>query len=90
MAKITKFPVEKVYPSTVKGHEIAAQEQPPPEMVWAVCPWVKRPRNSEITRCLHCPRYIEDKDYGQMQLGCYGLAAEVCRVVFAMQKRGER
>lgn len=84
MADITKFPVEKVYPPIVRGREIWDQAEPPPEMVWAVCPWMRK--YLDDSRCNHCPRQEED-DYGPMQRGCYGIAAEVCRVVFAMQKR---
>lgn len=41
MAEITKFPVEKVYPEIVGAREIWDQVEPPPEMVWAVCPHVR-------------------------------------------------
>lgn len=85
MADVTQFPLEKVYPNSVKGKEIWAQKEPPSEMVWAVCPWMRQ--HNDDSRCRRCPRFEEDPDYGQMQRGCYGMAAEVCRVVFAMQNR---
>jgi len=28
-----------------------------------------------------------DERYGEMRRGCYGMAAEACRIVFAMQNR---
>lgn len=85
MADITEFPIERVYPNLVDGREVWAQDEPPTEMVWAVCPWMRS--HHDESRCHHCPRYETHPDYGQMQRGCYGIAAEVCRVVFAMQRR---
>lgn len=85
MTGIIKFPVEKVFPPEVRGHEIWAQAEPPQEMVWAICPWMRM--RSDDSRCRRCPRYETDPEYGEMQRGCYGIAAEVCRVVFAMQNR---
>jgi hypothetical protein len=72
------------HPRTIKGKEIWDQDEPAPEMVWAVCPWLLR---GDETNCAHCPTWENDPDHGQVQRGCYGLAAEACRVVFAMQKR---
>lgn len=40
--KIVKFPGQKLFPNTVSAREIWDQEEPPQEMVWAVCPWVRR------------------------------------------------
>lgn len=85
MAEITKFPVEKVHPEIVGAREIWDQAEPPQEMVWAICPHV-RSREDE-SRCHHCPPWEEDPDYGKMRRGCYGMAAETCRIVFAMQSR---
>lgn len=80
---VVEFPKEKVYPKLLGGREIWDQAEPPSEMVWEVCPYTR----SHDAGCKHCPRFEDDKDYGPMQRGCYGMAAEVCRVVFAMQKR---
>jgi len=88
MTDPTPFPIEKIHPRTVRGREIWAQQEPPTEMVWAVCPWLRLHRDE--SRCHHCPRYEQDADYGTVQRGCYALAAEVCRVVFAMQERDRR
>jgi hypothetical protein len=85
MADITKFPVEKVYPPTVGGREVWDQKDPPDEMVWAVCPYTRHAPDD--TRCHHCPRLETDPDYGEVQRGCYGMAAEACRIVFAIQSR---
>lgn len=82
---VIQFPREKVYPNTVDGYEVWAQAEPPSAMVWAVCPWMRR---GDESRCMHCPQWEVDPDYGQVQRGCYGIAAEVCRVVFSMQRRG--
>lgn len=85
MADIVKFPIEKVHRNSIDGCDVWAQPEPPPEMVWAVCPWLRSLHDE--SRCHHCPRFEQDPDYGEMQRGCYGNAAEVCRVVFAMQNR---
>lgn len=83
---VVKFPAEKVYPRMVEPREIYAQEEPPDEMVWAVCPYM---RQTADYRCLHCPKFEHDEHYGPVQRGCYGIAAEACRIVFAMQKRAQ-
>lgn len=85
MATVEKFPKAKIYPDAVGGREIWAQPEPPKEMVWAVCPYLRG--HLEESRCQHCPTYIEDEAHGKVQRGCYGMAAEVCRVVFAVQRR---
>lgn len=82
---VTKFPVERVFANTVKGHEVWAQKEPSQEMVWAICPYTRTTQGD--TRCLHCPKWEDDPDYGKMSRGCYVIAAEACRIVFAMQKR---
>jgi hypothetical protein len=85
---VVNLPIEKVFPSLVKGKEIWAQSEPPPEMVWEICPYTRRSEGRD--RCLHCPAWAEDPDYGPVQRGCYGIAAEACRIIFAMQKREVR
>lgn len=82
---VMKFPLEKVHPAIVDGREIWKQQEPPEEMVWAVCPHLRV--HHDESRCHHCPRYERHPDYGEVQRGCYGLAAETCRIVFAMQRR---
>ena len=86
MADITKFPVEKVHPRMVRGQELWDQEAPPDEMVWALCPYTRG--GMPDRRCRHCPPG-EEGDHGTERRGCYMYAQEACRVVFAMQKRGE-
>jgi len=83
MGTVVKFPLEKSYPETVSGREVWAQKEPSPEMVWAVCPYIR----SAIERCKHCSPWEIDERYGEMRRGCYGMAAEACRIVFAMQNR---
>lgn len=82
---VVRLPVEKVYPATVRGKEVWAQDEPPTEMVWAICPYTRNATGDG--RCLHCPRTFIDNVHGECQRGCYTLAAEACRVVLAMQKR---
>lgn len=82
---VIPFPVEKIFPRTVRGHEVWAQPEPPQEMVWAVCPYARM--HDDEPRCSHCPPWEEDPDHGKMRRGCYGIAAEICRIVFAMQAR---
>lgn len=83
--KIVPLPVRKIYPDEVRGKEVWEQDEPPAEMVWAVCPYLRM--HKEESRCHHCPKWEKDKDYGKVQRGCYSFAAEACRVVFAMQRR---
>lgn len=82
---VINFPKEKVYPREVRGFEIWAQPEPPSEMVWAICPYLRS--NQDDPRCNNCPPLETDVDYGDMTRGCYVFAAEACRVVFAMQAR---
>ncbi len=82
MGTIIKAPMEYRYPRTVKGREVWDQQEPPPEMVWAVCPYTKPSHE----KCKHCTQEI-DPIYGTFTHGCYMFAAEACRVVFAMQNR---
>lgn len=88
MAKIVQFPGEKVYPNLVKGEEIHRQPEPTEEMVWAVCPWLRA--HQDDSRCRHCPAWFEEPNYGTMRYGCYGMAAETCKVIFAMQARASQ
>jgi hypothetical protein len=69
----------------VSGREIWDQAEPPCEMVWEVCPYLRS--HLDESRCMQCPRWEDDPDYGKVQRGCYGMAAEVCRIIFAMQMR---
>lgn len=82
-AKIVNFPVEKTYPKAVDGKEVWDQQEPPPEMVWAMCPYT----DGRLSDCRHCPKWLTDEDGDTVSRGCYVFAAEACRVVFAMQAR---
>ena len=86
---VTEFPKEKIYPATVGGKEIWAQNEPPMEMVWEICPYTRSTTRDE-DRCHHCPQWENDPNYGAVRRGCYGMAAEACRIVFAMQARSVR
>lgn len=83
MGEIVDGKIEKRFPRTVRGEEVWAQDKPPNEMVWAICPYIR----ANLERCRHCPEWEEDPDHGTIQKGCYTLAAEACRIVFAMQSR---
>ena len=82
---VTQFPVRKVYPPVVGAREMYDQAEPTDEMVWAVCPWLRTHRDE--SRCHRCPQWEEDETYGPVQRGCYALASEACRIVFAMLNR---
>lgn len=73
--------------ATVKGREIWDQREPPSDMVWEMCPYTRSTTDAD-PRCYHCPKTETDKNHGEVQRGCYGMAAEACRIVFAMQTRG--
>jgi len=88
MPRVIKFPKKRTYHRIVTGREVWDQKEPSSEMVWEVCPYTRSRRSiDDQDGCLHCPRYEEDPDCGKVQRGCYAMAAEACRVVFAMQKR---
>ena len=80
MGEVVKAPMRRVYPPRIRGKQIWAQDEPPPEMVWEVCPYARR-----LEPCQHCPEQETDESGRVFQRGCYGLAAEVCRIVFACQ-----
>ena len=82
---VEKIPVRFKRPRTLTGREMWDAPEPPPEMVWEVCPYLRM--NAEHEGCQQCPTWEEDSDYGKVQRGCYGLAAEACRIVMAMQKK---
>ncbi len=83
MGDIVKAPMTYRHQSRVMAGEIWAQDEPPSEMVWEVCPYLRG--HLDDSRCAHCPRWERDEQYGQVQRGCYGIAAEACRIVFAMR-----
>lgn len=80
-------PITKRYPRLIRGKEIFAQPKPPKEMVWELCPYLLHRNNLENPECAHCPTWEEDPQHGPVQRGCYGLAEEACRLVFAARER---
>ena len=85
MPNVTRLPVRFKYPRTVDGREIWGQVEPPDEMVWEICPYVG---TAHLEGCEHCPKFEWDEECQEnIQRGCYGLAQEACRIVFAMLKR---
>ncbi len=80
---VEKIPVRFRRPRTLTGKEMWDAPEPPPEMVWEVCPYIR----AKLEGCEQCPTWEDDPDYGKVQRGCYGMAAEACRVVMAMQKK---
>lgn len=88
---VIKFPKKRTFRPVLRGHEVWAQEEPPSEMVWEVCNYTRNRRSeSDQDGCYHCPRLEVDPEHGEVQRGCYGMAAEACRVVFAMKKLLDR
>ena len=86
---VEKISVRYRRPQTLTGKEMWDAPEPPPEMVWEICPYLRMGAGAEQEGCQQCPAWDEDKDYGKVQRGCYGFAAEACRVVVAMQKKHE-
>ena len=84
MADLTPLPVRYRRPRSLTGKEIWDAPAPPAEMVWEVCPYLRL--HEDDPRCRQCPQWEDDPGYGKVQRGCYGLAEEACRVVFAMRK----
>ena len=71
----------------VTARELWTTDEPPEDMVWDIC---DHSRQMDEKACKRCPRASVDPEfpeYGPQQQLCYGLAAEVCRIVFAWQKR---
>jgi len=83
--KIVKHPARYRYRQSVRAKEMWAQAEPSEEMVWEVCVYT-----NGLKPCHHCPRWEDDRHHGRVQRGCYSIAAEACRVVFAMQKREKK
>lgn len=67
----------------VRAVEMYAQREPPDEMVWELCPYLRR----DADACEGCAETFIDPDYGECSPGCYVFAKEACRVIFAMQAR---
>lgn len=86
MSSVENIPVRYTRPRTVKGHDVWATSEPPKEMVWEVCPYLRLDRLPPENGCQHCPEW-EMHGEDKVQRGCYSFAAETCRVVFAMQAR---
>ena len=85
MGDVTKIPVRYRYRiDRDLIREAYNQPDPSQEMVWAICPYLRM--RGDI-RCKHCPRWEDDPEFGKVQRMCFGLAEEVCRTIFAMQKR---
>lgn len=81
MGNVIESGIERTFPPSINAREIWAEDEPPAEMVWEVCRYT-----SMRGACRHCPRVEHDEDLGEVQRGCYGLAAEVCRIVSAMSE----
>ncbi len=84
---VDKIPVRYRRPRNLTGKEIWDVSEPPSEMVWEVCPYLRM--DKEDKGCQQCPQWEEDERYGKTQRGCYGLASEACRIVIAMQRKLE-
>lgn len=81
-ATITKLPTRGI-PSPVSTREKWDAPEPNDRQVWAVCPYL---RNRDFKRCMGCPAWEDDPEYGRMKRGCRALAEETCRAVEATRK----
>ncbi len=84
MSKVVRFPLQKKRHDQVVGvKEMYCQGDAPDAMVWDMCRNTKRDQEY----CNECPRWEEDKDYGKVQRGCFGMAQEACRYGLAWAER---
>jgi len=79
---VEKIPIRYRRPRTLTVEETCDIADPPPEMVWELCPYIR----AILDGCQQCPRWEDHEDHGRVQKLCYGLAEEACRVVLAMQR----
>lgn len=82
---VVNFPKRPFRQELVKPDEMYAQREPSDAMVWEVCPYLRQ--HAKDMRCHGCPREEVDPDHGPVTRGCYLMAREACRVLFAMQAR---
>jgi hypothetical protein len=82
--KVTPLPVKFRHRRTVEAKEIGRQPKPSNEMIWEICPYLT---GRDLEPCDHCPAWEEDLDHGKVYRLCFGLAEEVCKIIFAVQKR---
>lgn len=61
--------------------DVWAQKEPPDEMVWEVCPYLR-----DLEPCRGCPRWEDRGDGRPVMRACFALASEVCRIVFALDQ----
>lgn len=85
-SNVTRLPVKRRLRMSATPQEIWSQPAPPDDMVWSMCAH----RRSEP--CQGCPAFEEDDGSGGLPCagftrGCYGLAQEACRLVFALQAK---
>lgn len=83
MAELIKFPGPFRFGRTLTAREIYAVKEPPEEMVWEICPYIK----SKLEACEHCPKTEKDPDHGDITKGCFVMASEACRVVLALKDK---
>jgi hypothetical protein len=88
MAEPTPIPVEYRKPSILTGREIWDSPEPSEAMVHEVCKYTRG--TGGPLSCRGCPRTVQDEHYGSMTLGCFGWAAEACRVMMAVQRREQQ
>jgi hypothetical protein len=81
---LIKFPKAYRHKRTISGREIWDVPKPPNNMIWEICPYIY---SRDLEGCNHCPEWEEDPVHGKVQRGCFGLAEEVCRIIFAMQQK---
>jgi hypothetical protein len=81
---VEKFPGRFNRHRQISGKEMWSSHKPSDFMVWEVCPYIR----STLERCNECPEWEYDEEVGsKVQRSCYGLAAEACRIVMAVQTK---
>lgn len=82
-AELFKFPTHaKPRSKTVTAAELYAEPLPGDEMVWEMCRYTRM-----ADGCRGCPHTQSDAEYGEVQLGCRGLAEEASRLAAIMLRR---
>lgn len=86
MSNVLKFPrPKKRHKQVVSVKEMHCQGNAmPDQMVWDMCRYTRR---NDDPDCNECPRWEQDKHYGKVQRGCYGMAQEACRYALAWAER---
>lgn len=91
MNNVVQFPKPKLpkrkHKQVVSVREMYAQGNSyPDQMVWDMCRYTRR-NQEDYPDCMECSRWENDKHYGKMKRGCFGMAQEACRYAMAWVER---